>query len=157
MKTLFGLPAHPFLVHFAVVLIPLVAALLISVSLVPKLRAKLSNAMLVASIATAIYIPIVMNSGEGLEEILGEEGNEILEKHATLGDSSYWIGIFLVLASALVWWTSKLESKGVKTSKALTALVMTFSVLIGVASTVQVARIGHTGATAVWHDAGEEE
>lgn len=157
MSYIFGLPAHPFLVHAAVILIPAVALATIFVAVLPKLRKKFSNHILIASLCVAIYIPIVMQSGEHLEEILGEEGNTVIESHATLGDTSYFIGIALLLVAVLIKWISSVEAKGIPVQKILISTMMALSLIVGSASIVQVARIGHTGAKAVWHDAGEEE
>lgn len=157
METIFGLPAHPLLVHLAVVLVPLVAIALVVVALVPKFRARFAMPLLVVSALTALYIPLVTNSGEGLEEILDEEGNTVIEAHASLGDTAIYLGVALVVAAALVWWIARQEAAGKAVAKGVVAAVTAFAIVVGAGVAVQTARIGHTGAVAAWGDAGSEE
>jgi hypothetical protein len=59
-----------------------------------------------------------------------------------------------VLAAAL-WWLTRAErvGDGVKgTTKTLVMVIVALSVIAGLGSIVQVARIGHSGAEAAWTD-----
>ena len=114
METLFGLPAHPLLVHVPVVLVPLAAIAVIAMAIRPKwLR---TFGPIVAAMAGVGFIGTLLaaSSGEELEDTrraAGETISKTLNDHAELGDTSQaFCAIFFVLLLAWVgfaWWRNR--------------------------------------------------
>ncbi len=83
MSTFNGLPAHPLLVHFIVVLAPLTAVLAILCALWPAARRRLVWLVLALAAVTTVLTPIAAEAGEWLEHRVEE--TEALEVHEHLG------------------------------------------------------------------------
>jgi hypothetical protein len=81
---LFGLPAHPLLVHAVVVLVPLCSLGVAVGALWPAARGRLAWVLLGLTIVTVAMVPLATGSGEVLEEMVKENG--LVERHAELGD-----------------------------------------------------------------------
>jgi uncharacterized membrane protein len=161
MNTLFGLPAHPLLVHVPVVLVPLAAIAVIAMAIRPKwLR---TFGPVVAAMAGIGFIGALLAAGSG-EELLdsrraaGQTISATLNDHAELGDGTQaFCGIFFVLVLLWVgfaWWRNRVgEEKAVakvRKPKAIVAVLMVAAVLSGSAAAISIAATGHNGAKAVW-------
>ncbi|RPF27002.1 DUF2231 domain-containing protein [Georgenia muralis] len=135
-----GLPLHPLVVHAVVVLLPLAVLGTLAVVAVPRLR---PFTLLVALVATtaAVLLPVASESGEALEERVGEPG-----VHAELGEQLVVIGIAL----AVVLWLLTLLRRG--GPGPLTAVVAALAVVTALLVGVQVYRVGESGARATWGD-----
>lgn len=153
MSTFNGLPAHPLLVHFIVVLAPLTAVLAILCALWPAARRRLVWLVLALAAATAVLTPIAAEAGEWLEHRVEE--TEALEVHEHLGGTMLYFSLALLIAAILLAVLHVRAEKGKPLSTVLSAVVAVFVLVAGVATTVQVLRIGHSGAESVWSDALE--
>ncbi|MFM8305200.1 MAG: DUF2231 domain-containing protein, partial [Actinomycetota bacterium] len=105
ITSLFGLPAHPLLVHVPIVLIPL-AALGTVLMLWPRLRAKIGWAtVFIAGVAT-VFAFLAAGSGEELEEVVERTANErLLEAHTSIGENiRIWIALLFVVLLAIMLW-----------------------------------------------------
>jgi hypothetical protein len=151
LSTLNGLPVHALLVHFVVALAPLTGLLVILCALWPAARQRLVWPTLVLAVSVAAMTPLVTNSGEWLENQV--EKSELLEKHASLGDTMIYFALALLVAAILVVVEHVRAGRGKPLSTALTAVIGVFVVLTAAATTLQVVRIGHSGAESVWGDA----
>lgn len=149
MNTLNGLPAHPLLVHFIVVLAPLTAILAILCALWPAARQRLVWLVLALAAVNLVVTPIAAEAGEWLENKVGD--SEILEKHEHLGETMIYVSVAL-LVSAILLAVVHFRARGGKPSTVLSAIVAVLVVGVGVGSTIQVYRIGHSGAESVWGD-----
>src|SRR5215217_930150 len=81
---LFGLPAHPLVVHAVVVLVPLCSFGVAMSAIWPAARWRLAWVLLGLTIITVAMVPLATGSGEVLEEMVRE--NRLVERHAELGD-----------------------------------------------------------------------
>lgn len=151
MSTFNGLPAHPLLVHFIVVLAPLTAALAILCALWPAARERLVWLVLTLAAATAALTPIAAEAGEWLEHRVEETA--LLTAHEELGESMLWFSLALLVAAILLAVLHVRAGRGTPLSTMLSAVVALFVVIAGVATTIQVYRVGHSGAESVWSDA----
>jgi len=151
VSTLNGLPAHPLLVHFIVVLGPLTAVLAILCALWPAARQRLVWPVLAMAAATAVLTPIAAEAGEWLEHKVEETA--ALETHEHLGKTMIYFALALLVAAILLAVLHVREQRGTPLSKVLSAVLTVFIVIAGVATTVQVYRVGHSGAESVWGDA----
>ena len=104
IETIFGLPAHPLLVHVPVVLIPLCAAGAVWIVVWPSWRQRIGWIVVVLSGFTVVMSKLAADSGEALEDALDRESS-LLERHTELGDTFVWFALaFLVAVLALMLW-----------------------------------------------------
>jgi uncharacterized membrane protein len=108
LETIWGLPAHPLLVHLPVVLIPLCAVGAIAIVFIPRWRPVLGWILVVLAGVGTVAAQLASGSGEALEEALDEE-SDLLERHAELGETFIWFALvfFLVLLGFMVWDTAQ--------------------------------------------------
>ncbi len=85
INTLFGLPAHPLIVHAAVVLLPIAAIGLIVVALVPKARRHYAPLVFVVALAATIAVGLAQQSGESLEGNVTR--TELVDEHTSQGET----------------------------------------------------------------------
>ena len=156
-----GLPVHALVVHAVVVLVPLAALGTIAIAVRPGWRRHFGKLVVGIAAVSVILTPVATSSGEALEERVGSPG-----EHAELGDQLIWFLIpLLALALALVVLDRRharaasddepaASAGSATTSSAPTALkvVAALGVLAALATTVQVYRIGDSGARAAWGD-----
>ena len=138
-----GLPIHPLIVHAVVVLVPLAALGTIALAVRPSWRRRYGVLVVaIAALGTALT-PVATSSGEALEKRVGDPG-----QHAALGDQLIWFMLpLLVLAVALVVLDRRRSD-----ATTLVRAVATLGIVAALATTVQVYRIGDSGARAAWGD-----
>ncbi len=147
-----GIPLHPLVVHAIVVLLPLATLGTLAIALRPSWRVRYGPLVVGAALASTVLCPVATSSGEALQERVGNPGD-----HAELGETLVWFSAaLLVLSAAMVWlqWRAERSAEAappVGQSRLLTAVAV-LSVVAGLASTVQVYRVGDTGARAAWSD-----
>lgn len=139
------------LVHFIVVLAPLTAALAILCAVWPAARQRLVWLVLALAGVTAVLTPIAAEAGEWLEHKV--EDSAALETHEHLGKTMLYFAAALLVAAVLLVIAHLRAHRGKPLTAALSGVITVFVLLAGVATTVQVFRIGHSGAESVWGDA----
>ena len=72
IDTLFGLPAHPLVVHAAVILLPLAAVGLLLVAAIPRARRLSAPIVLGIALAATVAVGLAQQSGEALEDRVPE-------------------------------------------------------------------------------------
>lgn len=150
-----GLPVHPLVVHAVVVLLPLACLGTIAIALRPSWRSRYGVLVVGFAAAATALIPVATSSGEALEKHVGDPG-----RHAHLGDQLIWFAVpLLVLALALVLLDRRGRVTGPepgtgRTSTSTTAqrAVAALALVAAVAASVQVYRVGDSGARAAWGD-----
>lgn len=145
-----GLPAHPLLVHFIVVLAPLTAVLAILCAFWPAARQRLTWLVLALAGVTAVLTPIAAEAGEWLEHKVEE--TPALETHEHLGKTMIYFAAALLVAAVLLAVVHWRAERGAPLSGVVSAVIAVFILVASVATTVQVFRIGHSGAEATWGD-----
>lgn len=152
MDLVFGLPAHPFLVHAAVVLLPLAALGVIIVALSPKLRTRYSSLVVILAAMAAGVMPLAGESGEALARRI--EFNEATTQHLQLGESGTAAGLAVLVAALVLWWM-QWSRGGQKTTGWKTMVVVALSIVVAIGATIQIGRIGHSGAKSVWQSTAD--
>ena len=149
-----GLPVHPLVVHAVVVLLPLACLGTLALVVRPAWRRPYGLLVVAATAVAAVLVPVSTSSGEALEERVGNPG-----EHAELGDQLIWFVIpMLVLLAALVWMDRRAtvavtDGTASRTPQATSLKVVAVLALVAaLATTVQVYRIGDSGARAAWGD-----
>ena len=148
MSTFNGLPAHVLLVHFIVVLGPLTAVLAIVCTFWPAARQRLVWLVLALAVITAVLTPLTTDAGEWLAKRKGR--SPLLHAHTALGDTMAYFSIALLVAAALVAFVHIREVRGTSLQPIARWLIAAVVVIASAATTVQVYRIGDSGAKASW-------
>lgn len=153
MTTVNGLPAHVLLVHFVVVLAPLTAVLAALCAIWPAARRRLVWLVLALAAACVVLTPLTAEAGEWLTGRV--DASRSLQAHVALGDSMIYFSAALLVAAVLLA-IIHVRAEGGKALNPIAVVVVSIFVLVAaVSTTVQVYRIGDSGAQAVW--AGESE
>lgn len=157
LSTIFGLPAHPLIVHSVVVLVPLVALGAIAIAVSPALRARYGSLLALVAVLNVALVPLATGSGEQLEEKVNETA--LVDKHTAMGEQLLPFVIALAVALAFLALRPRLLARfgeGAGTPRWGAQWVATGMVVVAllgsVGALVQVARIGHSGAQAAWSD-----
>jgi hypothetical protein len=188
-STVFGLPAHPLIVHAVVVLVPLAALSGLVVAVWPTARARYAPIALAIATPALLAVPLATHTGEQLQDHVRDSA--LVDRHAHMAEGLLpFMAVLWVALAVLVgvqWYGRRraAEAAGRAVRPAapsyagrpeaspyagrpeaspyggptgqpawmsyvgVGAAVVT--VLAGVASGVQVVRIGHSGSEAAWH------
>jgi hypothetical protein len=148
MSTINGLPAHALLVHFIVVLAPLTAILAIVSAVWVPARQRLVWLVFALAVVTSILTPLTTQAGEWLEH--RSRRSALLHAHTELGDTMIYFSVALVVAAVLLAFVHIRESRGRSANTVVLWSIAAVVIVASVAATVQVYRIGDSGAKAVW-------
>ena len=135
-----GLPAHPLLVHFAVVLFPVAALGVAAIVAIPKLRTRFLGAGVIALALTIPFVFAAVQSGEALEEVYYEP-----EPHAEYGEMMMPIALGTLAVAVAVWLAIKYNWPKLI---AMSLGFLLVSASIGASAMTFV--VGHSGAEATW-------
>ena len=105
--------------------------------------------MLALAVIVLAATPLTTEAGEWLEDRIGE--SPAVETHAALGDTMLYFAIALVVAAALLVFQHVRESRG-SVNTVVAVAIAAVVVVVSVVTTVQVYRIGDSGARAAWGD-----
>src|SRR5689334_10742605 len=100
LEELFGLPAHPIVVHAAVVLLPLAALGTLVCAAVPRWRRAYAPIALVLALVALGAVWLAQGSGEALEERVEE--TQLVEAHTEQGERVLPWAAGLAVAAAAV-------------------------------------------------------
>ncbi len=159
---LFGIPAHPLMVHLPVVMLPLCAIFAIILAVRPSLVKPYGIPLAVLTGISFVGTFFATESGEGLEHLLNEHSAAI-ERHAEWGDRTRLAAlVFFILALAFVIVAKRAQgTPQVVVGEAKRAmLIPVLAALMSIAAigtTVAVIYTGHTGAKSAWEDAGKDD
>jgi len=154
IDTLFGLPAHPLVVHAAVVLLPLAAIGLVVVALLPNARRHYAPIVFGVALAATIAVGLAQQSGESLEGDVKK--TEQLEEHTEQGQTVLPWAIAVTIVSAAVAAEPYARSRFDYPPRVVTGVLVAAAVLVGVGATWTVIDVGHSGAASVWDNATAE-
>jgi uncharacterized membrane protein len=150
VSTFSGLPVHALLVHFIVVLAPLVAILATVCAVWPVARRRLVWLVLGLALLVVALTPLTTDAGEWLERQVGPSAQ--LHQHTELGDTMIYFAIALLVAAALIAGIHVRETRGHTVERTASWVVAAVVIVISIATAVQVYRIGDSGARATWGD-----
>lgn len=156
IEELFGLPAHPLVVHAAVVLLPLAALAALVCAAVPRARRGYGPVALGLALVATVAVGLAQGSGEELEEQVEE--TELVEEHTDQGERVLpWAIAVTVGAAAVTGAPALARRRPSLPARTITAGVLALTLVAGAGATWTVTEVGHSGARATWDDVGDED
>jgi uncharacterized membrane protein len=155
ISDLAGLPAHPLIVHAAVVLLPLAVLVTIVAVVLPTARRHYAPLALALAVVATIAVGLAQGSGEQLEDRVTE--TELVEQHASRGEHVLPWAVAVTVVALTVTAAEPLARRypGARiTRTTVTAALLVAAVVTGVGATWVVVDVGHSGAAATWTDVG---
>jgi uncharacterized membrane protein len=150
MTVFSGLPSHVLFVHFLVVLVPLTAVLEMVCALWPAVRrGQIVWATLTLALVITVLTPITVDAGEWLYD-LRRNPDPLLQQHAERGGWMIYFSVALLLVAIILAVLHVTERRSERRRLPAQIVVALLAVAVGVASMIQIYRIGDTGARAVW-------
>jgi len=155
ISELFGLPAHPLVVHAAVVLLPLAALATLIAAVAPRVRHQWAPVALAMALAATLAVGLAQGSGEELEEQVDE--TRLVEEHTERGETVLpWAIALTVAAAAVTVVPLVVRRRQTLPAKTVTAALVVAALITGAGATWTVADVGHSGAKATWDDVSNE-
>lgn len=167
LDTIFGLPVHPLIVHATVVMIPLATIAVLLAGVWPRFRRWAGWLPLGLALVAVVLTPLSTQSGESLQERLASSA--MIREHAQLAEGLLpWVGGLLLAAvlttvlwrrsqvpaaradDAVVDGTARRPGTAAAVARPLILTVAAVAIVAAAGTTVQVVRIGHSGAEAAW-------
>lgn len=157
-----GIPAHPLLIHAAVVFVPLLALTTVGYAVLPILRPHLRLVLAALAVLGPIAALLARLSGDAFFERMRERGRvtegfvPVIERHQGYGENTMWAAIALgVVALALVYFVAPAGARlryagGSGGTQVATLVLAVLSVLAAAVAMYYVIRTGDSGAKAVW-------
>lgn len=155
LSELFGLPAHPLIVHAAVVLLPLAAVATLAVALIPRARRHYAPIVLGLAVVAAVFVNLAQGSGDSLEDRVDE--TRLVDEHADKGEGVQPWAIGVVVVAGAVTAAAFLRHRLPRVPDvAVTGVLVVAALTAGVGATWTIVDAGHSGARAVWNDTPPE-
>lgn len=144
ISDVFGVPAHPLLVHAVVVLIPLISIGAVAATWIPGMRTRIGWIVAAGAALNVVLLPLVTESGESLEARVPE--TSLVETHAEMGEQLLpW-----VIALAIAFVAFMLSRRAGR--RWVSGILVAATAVAALGATVEVVLIGHSGAKAAWAD-----
>lgn len=144
-----GLPLHPLIVHLTVILVPVAALGGLIVAALKWARVRYGWLVVAASAGGLAATVVTQLSGTDFAETFQRHTPQ-MERHFDLGNDLLPWTIVLFIGTAAVMAGQLLLTADRRIGNLILLAGMALTAVGGVASLIQVARIGHAGATAVW-------
>ncbi|MET7876152.1 DUF2231 domain-containing protein [Micromonospora profundi] len=155
-----GLPAHPLVLHAAVVFVPLLALLTVGYAFVPPIRPHTRWVLGLLAVGAPLSALLAKLSGDAFFDRM-RSANRVtpeflpkLEAHQEFGDFTLWASIGLaIVALALVRFVAPRTADAnadARQGRALTVALQVLSLVAAGVAVYYVIRTGDSGAKAVW-------
>jgi hypothetical protein len=139
-ELVFGIPAHPLIIHAVVVLLPISAIGMIAMVLIPPFRGKVQKYFVGGTLIVATGSAfLAKESGAALRRV-----NGVSEYHQEWGSRTFYAALALTVLSAFWLW---LDTKPSSIYKKITGILVVIVSLAAITATVLA---GHSGAQSVW-------
>jgi hypothetical protein len=143
-----GLPTHILVLHFTVVLVPLVAIVTIAVFLRTEWRKKYAGWMALLNVLMLALTFVTVRAGWDFQHRFRVQGDPTTPtySHEDYGKDLLWVMIGFAAMAVIAWWIGRLPNLPPLLNLGLGGLVAA----IAVASIVLTVLAGHTGAESSW-------
>lgn len=149
-NSFYGLPIHPLLVHATVVIVPMAALFVLLAAVSKRFRTWAGIIPMLLSLIGLILVPLSTTTGETLEKHVAPSA--LLEKHTQLADGLLPWMIALLAIAVIIYIIQRWVAAGHSVARMIMVAVAMLAIAGTAGTTVQVARIGHSGAKAAWAD-----
>lgn len=152
IDNLFGIPAHPLLVHIPIILVPVTAVFALLAVAVQRHRRRLAWFAAALTTIALISAQFAIGSGQALQDRVKDE--ELVRRHVEIGDQvRLYLALLLVVLVVLAMlphgtWSGQ-HAQRRRTAVAVVSLLVAVA---AVANVVVIIQVGHSGAKAVWND-----
>ncbi|MCW2855180.1 MAG: hypothetical protein JWR52_795 [Marmoricola sp.] len=145
-----GLPVHELIVHATVVLVPTTALAVALAAVYPRFRAWVGPIPPILGVASVLLTQVTTMSGQKFYDRWAKLGpvSAAIQHHRQLGRTLIWFVIPLAIISIVAY---VLERRA-GASRTVVVIVAVLAVVSAGAVLVDVALIGHAGASASWKD-----
>jgi len=159
LDKLFGLPAHPLIVHAAVVLVPLAAIGTIAIAFWPSARRKIGWVVVGLALVGTFSCWLASQSGEALQENVPRTAT--VQDHAAEGDGAALFGAAVFVGAAAIMGIDEVKRRRAAAGQPEDPRLRTAAIAAGAIAIVlsllggaRIVQVGHSGAKAVWEDPG---
>ena len=152
LDELFGLPAHPLVVHAVVVLLPLAALVTFGCAAVPRARRAYGPLALGLALAATVSVTLAQSSGEEL--VRKVDKTQLVEEHEERGERVLPWAIAVTIVAATVTAAPLLTRRDRFAGGRVTAIVVVLALVAGTGAIWTVIEVGHSGAKATWNEVG---
>ncbi|GAA1884318.1 DUF2231 domain-containing protein [Asanoa iriomotensis] len=158
LNNILGIPAHPLIIHAAVIFIPLLCLGAIVYAVVPRFRGKIGWAVLALAVIAPIAAWLATESGENLRERLIAAGfsQDIIDKvnqHQSYGDKTWWFTLALGVVTLVMLFITNGVRPVPQPPIWVTLAVSVVVIALAVVTAIYVFLTGDSGAHAVWEGA----
>lgn len=150
MALIHGLPAHPLLVHFLVVLMPLTCAAVVLHAVWPTARARLGIVTPLAALVCLVLVPVVQSAGRKFMTMLNAQQNPMVLEHQRLANQLLPWAVALFVVAGAEWASWRFATDGVLATRWARVGLAVVAVVVAVGTAVLLVRIGDAGAKATW-------
>ncbi len=157
LDSLFGLPAHPLVVHIAVVLVPLAAVGTIAIAFWPAARRRIGWIVVALAFVAFVGCFLAKQSGEALQNSV--KHTAAVDAHVEMADGGTVAGFAVFVGAAgvmvvdlIVRQRTARKQPALPLQKQAPMIVGVLAVLLVLFGSVRIIQIGHSGAKATWEN-----
>lgn len=162
LSKLLGLPAHPLVVHAAVILVPLAVLAFIATAWRKAWREHYSLPITLLALAGGLFAFLADQSGEPLEHAVrtaataAGDGRPSFGEHPEQGEQAFLLAIGFAIATVIFWAVNKYGPKKMGEDFPEFAPIVTYGIVavVGLGALFAMVAAGHSGAQLVWKDVG---
>jgi uncharacterized membrane protein len=151
---LFGLPAHPLLVHLPIVLTPLLGVAVVVFAVRRPWRARFGWILAAVGAVLVIAVQFAVTSGQELLKNAPQFQGAPIEEHQNRGETSrIYVIVLLVLLVAMAWfdrWTARAERQQLAWVAPVSWVLAIASAVVAILTVYWMIKTGHQGAKVTW-------
>lgn len=144
-----GLPLHPLIIHAVVIFVPLAALGGVAMSFFTAIRRRYGWLVVAFALVGMVSTIVAQQAGEALAATFPQK-SAAMSAHIAIGDGLFLPTIILFVGTVVLMVAQRLFEADHPQGKLARWSGLVVTVVGAVVSVVQVVRIGHAGATAVW-------
>jgi uncharacterized membrane protein len=150
IKTVFGLPAHPLLVHVPIVLLPLVGIGSIAMAVSASARRRFGSVTLALAAVAFVFTQLAAGSGEALQQSV--QRSAALHDHVEMAGTLRVLSFVLLAVVAAQYALDRWQRRGQRVHRAIPMATAAVAVVVALGTNGWLVAVGHNGAKAAWQD-----
>jgi uncharacterized membrane protein len=150
IKTIFGLPAHPLLVHIPIVLLPLVGVGAIAMAVSAEARRRFGEVVLGLAAVAFVFTQLAASSGEALQRDV--QRSSALHQHVQMAGTLRVLSFVLLAVVAAQVVLDRYRRRGKPVHRAVPMMTAALAVVVSLGTTGWLIAVGHNGAKAAWQN-----